>query len=81
MKSEGIPFAGEMKVPENDCEEVFFQRFPDFFYEGSTALTLWTMAWQAAQDHAESKKPVIQLIQTWDEPYPQALSHAFLGLV
>jgi len=62
MKSESIPFAGEMKVPENDCEEVFFQRFPDFFYEGSTALTLWTMAWQAAQDHAESKKPVIQLI-------------------
>jgi hypothetical protein len=62
MKSEGIPFAGEMKVPENDCEEAFFQRFPDFFYESSTALTLWTMAWQAALDHAEFKKPVIQLI-------------------
>jgi len=62
MTNEGIPFGGNLKVPDNDCEETFFALYPDFFYEGSTALTLWTQGWQAALDHAEYKKPVIQLI-------------------
>jgi len=62
MTSEDIPFAGNVKVPSDDCEEAFFAVYPDFFYEGSTALNLWTQAWQAALDHIENKKPLIQLI-------------------
>jgi len=62
MTEEKIPFAGNMKVPTDDCEEAFFAVYPDFFYEESTALALWTQAWQAALDHIENKKPVIQLI-------------------
>jgi hypothetical protein len=62
MTEEKIPFAGSMKVPSDDCEEIFFSLYPDFFYEGSTSLMLWTQAWQAALDHIENKKPVIQLI-------------------
>jgi hypothetical protein len=62
MTEENIPFAGNMKVPSDDCEEAFFALYPDFFYEGSTALTLWVQAWQAALDNIEYKKSVIQLI-------------------
>lgn len=62
MTEEKIPFAGNMKVPEDDCEEAFFALYPDFFYENSTALTLWIQAWQAALDYVEDKKPVIQLL-------------------
>jgi hypothetical protein len=62
MTEENIPFAGNMKVPSDACEEAFFAIYPDFFYEGSTALNLWTQAWQAALDHTEDKKTVIQLI-------------------
>jgi hypothetical protein len=62
MTSEPVPFGGTLKVPSDDCEEAFFAFYPDFFYEGSTALNLWTQAWQAALDHVENKKPVIQLI-------------------
>jgi len=62
MTSEPVPFGGTLKVPSDDCEEAFFAFYPDFFYEGSTALNLWTQAWQAALDHVENKKPVIHLI-------------------
>jgi len=62
MTNEPIPFAGNLKTPSDDCEEAFFALYPDFFYEGSTALTLWTQGWQAALDNAENKKPLIQLI-------------------
>lgn len=62
MTSEDIPFAGNVKVPSDDCEEAFFAVYPDFFYEGSTALTLWTQGWQVALDYKESTKPLIQLI-------------------
>jgi hypothetical protein len=62
MTSEDIPFAGNVKVPSDDCEEAFFALYPDFFYENSTALVLWVQAWQAALDYVENKKPVIQLI-------------------
>ena len=30
--------------------------YPDFFYEDSTALTLWTQAWQAAADYIYNTK-------------------------
>jgi len=60
--NEPIPFAGNVKVPDDDCEEAFFSLYPDFFYEESTALRLWTQGWQAALDYVENKKPVIQLI-------------------
>jgi hypothetical protein len=62
MIDENIPFGGNMKVPTDDCEEAFFELYPDFFYEKSTALTLWTQGWQAALDYKESTKPLIQLI-------------------
>ena len=62
MTEEKIPFGGNVKVPSDDCEEAFFAVYPDFFYEGSTALNLWTQAWQASLDYVENKKPVIQLI-------------------
>jgi hypothetical protein len=62
MTEENIPFAGNVKVPEGECEEAFFAFYPDFFYEGSTALNLWTQAWQAALDYVEDSKPRIQLI-------------------
>jgi hypothetical protein len=62
MVKESIPFAGEMNLPETPCEEAFFAYYPDFYYPNSTALNLWIQSWQAALDHVENKKPVIQLI-------------------
>ena len=62
MTDENIPFCGKMKVPSDDCDEAFFVLYPDFFYEGSTALNLWIQSWQAALDYKESTKPLIQLI-------------------
>lgn len=62
MTEEQIPFAGNMKVPSDACEEAFFALYPDFFYEGSTALNLWTQAWQAALDWVQEETPRIQLI-------------------
>ena len=59
---EPIPFAGNVRVPEEDCEEAFFALYPDFFYENSTALILWIQAWQAALDYVENTKPIIQLV-------------------
>ena len=62
MTDEKIPFGGSMKVPSDDCEEAFFVLYPDFFYEGSTALNLWIQSWQLALDWIEDNKKVIQLI-------------------
>jgi len=62
MKSEPVPFAGQLKVPSDDCEEAFFAAYPDFFYEGSTALNLWTQAWFNALDWAEENKSWIKQI-------------------
>ena len=64
---------------KNICDDCFIQQFPDFSYEGSTALTIWRMAWTLARETAENEKKLIQLIQL-DEPYPQALFHVFLIL-
>jgi len=62
MTEEKIPFGGNMKVPSDDCEEAFFALYPDFFYEGSTALNLWTQAWFNALDWVEDNKKLIQLL-------------------
>jgi hypothetical protein len=47
---------------QNICDDCFIQRFPDFSYEGSTALTIWRMAWELARETAENEKKLIQLI-------------------
>ena len=62
MTDEKIPFGGSMKVPSDDCEEAFIALYPDFFYEGSTALNLWIQSWQSALDWIEDNKKVIQLL-------------------
>ena len=62
MTSDPVPFGGSMKVPSDDCEEAFFAIYPDFFYEGSTSLTLWTQAWYNALDWVEDNKKLIQLL-------------------
>ena len=62
MTEEQIPFGGNMKVPSDACEEAFFAIYPDFFYEGSTSLMLWTQSWQAALDWVQEDTPRIQLI-------------------
>jgi len=62
MMKEGVPFGGNIDCPSDECEEAFFALYPDFFYEGSTALILWTQAWQAACDHIYNTKPVIQTL-------------------
>ena len=46
----------------NDCDDTFIKRFPDFSYEGSTALTIWRMAWQLSRDTKEAEKPLIKTI-------------------
>lgn len=61
MQEEKVPFGGNLQVPSDDCEEAFFALYPDFFYDGSTSLMLWTQAWQAALAYAESKRPLIYL--------------------
>ena len=62
MTDEPVPFGGNLKTPSDDCEEAFFALYPDFFYEGSTALNLWTQAWQAALDWVQEDTPRIQLL-------------------
>ena len=46
---------------KNICDDCFIQQFPDFSYEGSTALAIWRMAWQLSR---ETKENEIKLIQT-----------------
>jgi hypothetical protein len=65
MTNEPVPFGGEMNLPETPCEEAFFHYYPDFYYPNSTALNLWTQAWNQALDWKElqeNKKPLIQLL-------------------
>ena len=47
---------------QNICDDCFIQRFPDFSYEGSTALTIWRMAWELSRETSENEKKLIQLI-------------------
>ena len=51
-----------IKKDKNICDDCFIQRFPDFSYEGSTALTIWRMAWELSRETAENEKKLIQLI-------------------
>ena len=46
----------------NPCDDAFIARFPDFSYEGSTALTIWRMSWELSREVQEEEKPRIQLI-------------------
>jgi len=47
---------------KNICDDCFIQQFPDFSYEGSTALAIWRMSWTMARETAENEKKLIQLI-------------------
>ena len=47
---------------KNICDDCFIQRFPDFSYEGSTALAIWRMSWELARETQENEKKLIQLI-------------------
>ena len=47
---------------QNICDDCFIQRFPDFSYEGSTALTIWRMAWELSRETKENEKSLIQTI-------------------
>ena len=47
---------------KNICDDCFIQRFPDFSYEGSTALTIWRMSWELSRETKENEKHLIQII-------------------
>lgn len=47
---------------KNICDDCFIQRFPDFSYEGSTALAIWRMAWELSRETKENEVSKIQLI-------------------
>ena len=47
---------------KNICDDCFIQRFSDFSYEGSTALSIWRMAWELSRETKENEKPLIKLI-------------------
>jgi hypothetical protein len=47
---------------KNICDDCFIQRFPDFSYEGSTALTIWRMSWELSRKTKENEKPLIKTI-------------------
>jgi len=51
MNYEPIPFAGEMAVPENECERQFFETFPDVFNPNDVALRAWSLAWSKSRIH------------------------------
>ena len=47
---------------KNICDDCFIQRFSDFSYERSTALSIWRMAWELSKETKENEKPLIKLI-------------------
>jgi hypothetical protein len=49
MQFEEIPFAGNMAVPEDICEEKFFETFPDVFNHNEVAIKVWRMAWSKSR--------------------------------
>ena len=51
MIIERIPFAGEIAIPENECEKQFFETFPDVFNQNEIALKIWNMAWSQSRTH------------------------------
>jgi hypothetical protein len=52
MIIEKIPFAGEIAIPENECEKQFFETFPDVFNQNDIALKIWELAWSKSRTHA-----------------------------
>jgi len=51
MIIEKIPFAGEIAIPENECEKQFFETFPDVFNQNDIALKIWELAWSKSRIH------------------------------
>jgi hypothetical protein len=51
MIIEKIPFAGEIAIPENECEKQFFETFPDVFNQNDIALKIWELAWSKSRAH------------------------------
>jgi hypothetical protein len=51
MIIEKVPFAGEMAIPENECEKQFFEIFPDVFNPNDTAIRIWNLAWSKSRSH------------------------------
>ena len=51
MNFEKIPFAGDMAVPEDECEKQFFETFPDVFNYNEVALKIWSLAWSKSRIH------------------------------
>jgi hypothetical protein len=51
MIIEKIPFAGEIAIPENECEKQFFETFPDVFNQNDIALKIWELAWSKSRTH------------------------------
>jgi len=61
MIIEKIPFAGEIAIPENECEKQFFKTFPDVFNQNDIALKIWELAWSKSRTHAlEEVKAVLK---------------------
>jgi hypothetical protein len=51
MIIEKVPFAGDMAIPENECEKQFFETFPDVFNPNDVALRVWNLAWTKSRIH------------------------------
>jgi len=51
MIIEKIPFAGDIAIPENECEKQFFETFPDVFNQNDIALKIWELAWSKSRTH------------------------------
>ncbi len=51
MIIEKIPFAGDMAIPEDECEKQFFETFPDVFSPNDVALRVWSLAWSKSRIH------------------------------
>lgn len=49
MNYEDVPFAGKIPIPEDDCEQAFFDTFPSCFEPNKAALQIWTIAWQTSR--------------------------------
>lgn len=49
MNYEDVPFAGKIPIPENDCEQAFFDTFPTCFNPNDEAMQIWTLAWQTSR--------------------------------
>jgi len=60
MQFEKVPFAGDMAIPEDICEEKFFETFPDVFNHNEVALKVWGMAW--SENRIDTQQEVQELL-------------------